>query len=85
MDKKAINAVCFYFILGPLTYTKENTTTIYGIVSKSGISGPQGRCLSPKVYFRVNTPDALKWIESFQESNINLTKPTTHYTKQYIV
>ena len=52
-------------LLGPLTYTSEGKTTIYGVVSGPGVAGMQGYCISPSTYFRVNTPDALQWIKTF--------------------
>ena len=52
-------------LLGPLTYTSDGKTTIYGVVSMPGVSGREGFCISPSTYFRVNKPDALPWIKTF--------------------
>ena len=52
-------------LLGPLTYTSDGETTIYGVVSGQGVFDYKGYCVSPTRYFRVNTPDALIWIKTF--------------------
>ena len=46
--------------------------------------GTSGYCISPTLYFRVDNPDALKWIKSFQGTNIKF-KGLNNNTTKYIV
>ena len=66
-----------YLILGPLTFTNNGRTTLYGIVSGPGVViEPAGFavCRQGTTFFRVATPGALEWISKFKKQNNKVTK-----------
>ena len=60
-------------ILGPLTFVKEGWLTLYGVVSGVG-EKYDGECRRGALYFRVATPDAIDWIESWKK-RVKFEKP----------
>ena len=56
--------------LGPLTYTENGKTTLYGVVSSGKIHHIDEKFITlfpESIYMRVATPDVLDWIEQFKE------------------
>ena len=56
------------FILGPLTYTKNGTTTVYGVVSGPAFYKPKEQCNKLGIYIRVSAPEVLYWIHRILKS-----------------
>ena len=62
--------------LGPLTFTKDGKTTLYGVVSFVAEPTIQEDGVSKKtvdndgMYVRVSTPDILEWINAFMNKNV---------------
>ena len=50
-------------ILGPLTYTTNLGTTLYGVVSGSGTQGGDSDCNKNVLVGRVSEPNILNWIK----------------------
>ena len=61
----------FSYILGPLTHTKDEITTVYGIVHGPG-SFPE--CAATAIFTKVSAPEILNWI----------TKVTGKLAKSYL-
>ena len=52
---------CMIFVvLGGLTYTSKNQTTVYGVASRPG---SDRWCDGPVIFGRVSHPDVLQWIK----------------------
>ena len=62
--------------LGPLTFTKDGKTTLYGVVSFVGYGGILEDGVLKKtvkndgIYVRVSTPDILEWINKFMKNYV---------------
>ena len=57
---------------GPLTYTKDGKTTLYGVVSFSMAAGPRPTKITypdESFFTRVAHPDILEWIHGFMRKS----------------
>ena len=70
MEKRFLHCSFTNSFLGPLTYTENGKTTLYGVVSAGKLHHIDEKFITlfpESIYMRVAKPDVLDWIEQFKE------------------